>query len=109
VHGYDETEADGTVATERALRRFAWLFGAGLLTALAFPPVLFAATISSFLGFAAGVVSTVALLAREPLWVPWLTRWDVAAALYAASLFAGFFIDIEQVQLFILEHRATYG
>ena len=93
-------------ANELALRRFAWVFGGGLLVALAFPQVLFAATISSFTGFAAGVVATMALFARDPLWVAYLTRWDVAAALYAASLFTGFFVDIDAVQLFLIEQRA---
>ena len=99
----DELHED--IANELALRRFAWVFGAGLLISLAFPQVLFAATISSFLGFAAGVIATIALFSHEQLWAEHLTMWDVAAALSAASLFAGFFVDLDAVRLFIIEQQ----
>jgi hypothetical protein len=44
----------------------------------------------------------VALLAREEPLAPHLTRWDIAAALYAASLFAGLFVDVEGVRHYLL-------
>ena len=106
MRGLEDDQLHENFANELALRHFAWVFGGSLLVALAFPQVLFAATISSFTGFAAGVVATLALFARDPLWVGHLTRWDVAAALYAASLFTGFFVDIDAVQLFLIEQRA---
>ncbi|MEZ5824491.1 MAG: hypothetical protein R3C97_07035 [Geminicoccaceae bacterium] len=94
------------IANDLALRRFAWIFGLILLVALGFPQVLFAATISSFLSFAAGILATIALFSREPVMARYLTRWDVAAALYAASMFAAFFVDAEAVRLFLLEQQA---
>lgn len=96
-------------ANQIALARFAWIFGAGLAISLSFPPVLFAPTASTILGFSAGVLATVALFAREPVWGPELSRWDVAAALYALSLFIGFFVDIAGVQAYIQAQRAMTG
>ena len=81
-----------------ALVRFAAIFGAALLLALAAPKVLFAATLSSFLGMAALVLAGMALFARETVWAPHLTRWDIAAGLHLLALFAGFFVDLAAVQ-----------
>ncbi|MCB1833496.1 MAG: hypothetical protein KDH19_08670 [Geminicoccaceae bacterium] len=106
MESLENDEMNREFANDLALRRFAWIFGAILLVALGFPHVLFAATISSFLSFAAGILATIALFSREPVLAGHLTRWDVAAALYAASMFAGFFVDIEAVRLFIMEQQA---
>ena len=106
----DETDT-GLRSTEsrRALSRFAWIFGSGLALALTFPQVLFAATMSSFLGIGAGIMATIALYLRDDLWSDHITRWDVAAALYAASLFASFFVDLQAIQVFLMEHASTLG
>ncbi|HRY24062.1 MAG: hypothetical protein H6852_02250 [Geminicoccaceae bacterium] len=90
------------MVNRRALNRFAWILGCGLALALSLPSILFAATFGSFTGIGAGIVATVALLAREEPLAPHLTRWDIAAALYAASLFAGLFVDVEGVRHYLL-------
>ena len=96
-----EQNWDASVANQIALARFAWIFGAGIAIALTFPQILFAATISTILGFCAGILATTALFARESVWNPHLTRWDVAAGLFAMSLFTGFFVDIDSIQAYI--------
>ena len=95
-------EASLAMVNQRALHRFAWIFGCGLAFALSMPGILFAATVGSFTGLGAGIVATVALLAREEPFAPHLTRWDIAAALYAVSLFAGLFVDIDAVRHYLL-------
>ena len=89
-------------ANQRALQRFAWILGCGLALALSLPAILFAATFGSFTGLGAGIVATVALLAREEPFAPHFTRWDIAAALYALSLLAGLFVDVEAVRHHLL-------
>ena len=89
-----------------AMVRFAVIFGAALLLAMAAPKVLFAATLSSFLGMAALALAGMALFAREPVWAPHLTRWDVAAGLHLLALFAGFFVDLTAVQEFLQAQAA---
>lgn len=89
-------------ANQRALHRFAWIFGSGLALALSLPGILFAATFGSFTGLGAGIVATVALLAREEPFAPHFTRWDIAAALYALSLLAGLFVDVDGVRHYLL-------
>ncbi|HET6468991.1 MAG TPA: hypothetical protein VFG43_11505 [Geminicoccaceae bacterium] len=84
-----------------AMLRFAAIFAVALMLALAAPPVLFAATLSSFLGLAAWVIAGLALFRREPFWPDHLTRWDVAAGLYASSLLVSFFVDVEAVKAFL--------
>jgi hypothetical protein len=110
-HGDDEMlgSDDGDLlaqdaANRRALARFAWLFGAGLALSLAVPEWFFAASISSFTALAAGLLATIALFARDEIFAPQLTRWDVAAALYAVSLFAGLFVDRAGVYLALMLH-----
>ncbi len=94
---------DVSLATvnQRALHRLAWILGCGLALALSVPQLLFAATLGSFTGLGAGIVATVALLAREEPFAPHLTRWDIAATLYAVSLFAGLFVDLDAVRLYL--------
>ena len=92
-------------ANQRALHRFAWILGCGLAVALSMPGILFAATVGSLTGLGAGIVATVALLAREEPFAPHLTRWDIAAALYAVSLLAGLFVDIDGVRHYLLEQQ----
>ena len=92
-------------ANRRALARFAWVFGSGLALSLALPQWFFAAGISSFTALAAGLLATIALFARDDLLAPHLTRWDVAAALYAVSLFAGLFVDRAGVHLALMLHE----
>jgi hypothetical protein len=97
--GSDDSDAIARMAAnQRALNRFAWIFGSGLALALSAPPLFFAATISSFTGFGAGILATIALFSRDNVFAPHLTRWDVAAALYATSLFAGMFVDLASIQ-----------
>lgn len=86
-------------ANQRALNRFAWVFGCGLAFSLTMPQLFFAATISSFSALGAGILATIALFARDNIFAPHLTRWDIAAALYAVSLFAGLFVDLPSLQL----------
>lgn len=88
-------------ANQQALGRFAWIFGFGLAISLMVPSAFFAAAISACTGLGAGILATIALLARDDVFAPYLSRWDVAAALYAASLFSGWFIDYEALQLYL--------
>lgn len=89
-----------------ALIRLAVVLGLSMAVALAAPPVLFAATLSSFLGLAALAIAVAAALAREPVWQPHLTRWDIAAMLHGIALFSGFFIDAAAVEDFLRLHGA---
>ncbi len=92
-------------ANQRALSRFAWVFGCGLALSLSVPQWFFAASISSFTALAAGLLATIALFARDDdIFAPHLTRWDVAASLYAVSLFAGLFVDRAGVHLALMLH-----
>jgi hypothetical protein len=103
----DEAEALAlAAANQSALNRFAWILGAALAVALIAPDLLFPATISSFTCFSAGILATIALFAKDDVFAPHLSRWDVAAALYAVSLFAGFFVDLDALQShFLLEQN----
>ena len=106
--GSDDSETIArNAANQRSLNRFAWIFGCGLALSLTVPPVFFAATISSFSALGAGLVATIALFARDNVFAPHLTRWDVAAALYAVSLFAGLFVDLASLQLALLLHDSA--
>jgi|GEM_PF-1775779 len=96
-------------ANQRALARFAWIFGCGLALSLTVPDFFFAATISSFTALAAGIIATVALFAREDPFAGHLTRWDVAATLYAVSLFAGLFVDLEAISFYLMLHETGRG
>ena len=107
VDGPEQFESD--VANQQALTRLAWIFGAGVLFALTFPHILFAATMSTFLGFGAGIVATLALVGHDEILAPHLTRWDVAAALHCMSLFSGFFVNVEEIRLFMLETSSAFG
>lgn len=104
-----EPDRFASPANQAALARFAWIFGAGIAISLSFPPILFAATASTVLGFSAGILATVALFARESVWSGHLTRWDVAAALYAMSLFTGFFVDLDSIHAYLEAERAASG
>jgi hypothetical protein len=107
--GSDDRDAIArAAANQRALNRFAWIFGSGLALALSTPPLFFAATISSFTGFGAGILATIALFGRDNVFAPHLTRWDVAAALYAASLFAGMFADFPSIQHHLMMAEAGF-
>lgn len=97
----DLDDPPARLATEAAIRRLALILSVVVFLALSFPPILFAATLSSLLAIAAGCVATVGLLKRDGLWADYLTSWDIAAALYAFSLFAGFFVDLEAIQVFL--------
>lgn len=105
----EDLKAPETVANQLAVVRFAWIFGAGIAIALSFPPILFAATVSTILGFSSGVLATIALFSRESVWSPHLNRWDVAASLYALSLFTGFFVDADGILAYIEAQKAFSG
>lgn len=108
MHGTDEAERLALeMANQRALQRFAWILGIGLAFSLTLPSLFFAAAMSSASALGAGILATIALLARDDIFSPHLSRWDVAAALYAVSLFAGFFVDLEVLQLHMMAQ--TYG
>lgn len=99
-----QPHADPVVAAERcrrALIRFAILLGAGVTLAWLGPAALFAPTLSSFLGVAALATAAMALIGREPIWQPVITRWDVAAWLEAVGLFSGLFVDNAAVRAFL--------
>jgi hypothetical protein len=103
MHGMP-TRQDGRLAgNNAALVRLALLLGLGVAMALIAPDQLFAATLSSFLGLAALGVAVSALVAREAVWQPHLTRWDVAAWLHGLALLAGFFVEPDAVRQFLAE------
>jgi hypothetical protein len=95
-----------TAANHQALRRFAWIFGSGLALSLIAPDLLFPAMISSFTGLSAGVLATIALFARDNVFAPHLSRWDIAAALYAVSLFSGLFVDLEAINVHLMVEQS---
>lgn len=103
MHGSDEIDRLAlALANRRASNLFAWIFGIGLAVSLTMPALLFAAAISSFTALGAGIIATIALVARDDMLATHLSRWDVAAALYAVSLFTGFFVDREMLQLHLM-------
>jgi len=100
MHGIDDSDRLALeMANQRALHRFAWMLGLALAFSLVLPSLLFAAAMSSATALGAGVLATIALFARDDIFAPHLSRWDIAAALYAVSLFAGFFVDLDTLQL----------
>ena len=103
----DSDEMARLAANQRAFTRFAWIFGCGLALSLTVPELFFAATISSFSAFAAGIMATIALFARDNLFGPHLSRWDVAASLYAVSLFSGLFVDLEAISFYMMMHESA--
>lgn len=106
MQGTDDTNRLALeAANQRALVRFAWIFGCGLGLALAVPQAFFAAAISSITGIAAGIMATIALLGRDNVFAPHLSRWDVAALLYAMSLFTGFFVDLGNIRSHLLQYE----
>lgn len=92
---------DRAAADRAALGRLAWLIGLALVLALVGPPELFGATFSALLGFGALAVSISATLLREPVWVPHLTRWDVAAVLYILGALFNWAVDRDGVREFL--------
>lgn len=100
----DSNEMARLAANQRAFTRFAWIFGCGLALSLTVPDFFFAATISSFTALAAGIIATIALFGRENPFADHLTRWDIAAKLYAVSLFAGLFVDLEAISFYMIKH-----
>ena len=103
MHGLPAHSGNAPAENNAALVRLAILFGLALAMALMAPRELFAATLSSFLGLAALGVAISGLIAREAVWQPHLTRWDVAACLHGLALLAGFFVEPESVRSFLLE------
>ncbi len=103
----DRQEWARLAANQRAFTRFAWILGCGLALALSVPDLFFAATISSFTAFGAGIMSSIALFARDDLFAPHLTRWDIAAGLYAVSLFSGLFVDMEAISFYWMMHDSA--
>ncbi len=98
----DSDEMARLAANQRAFTRFAWIFGCGLALSLTVPELFFAATISSFTALGAGIIATIALFARDNPFAPHLSRWDIAAALYAVSLFSGLFVDLEAISFYLM-------
>jgi len=106
---HDDPPPSDAAAEDAALRRLAWSLGIGVVLALMMPPPLFAATMSGCLAVASGVMATLALVMREPIWPERLTAWDAAAMLYLLSLFSGFFVDLDAIQAFLLENGRAIG
>lgn len=98
----DSDEMARLAANQRAFTHFAWIFGLGLAFSLTVPEFFFAATISTFSAFGAGIIATIALFARDDPFAAHLSRWDIAAALYAVSLFSGLFVDLEAISFYLM-------
>lgn len=92
---------DRSAADRAALARLAWFIGLALVLALIGPPELFGATFSAFLGAGALAVSLSATILREPVWAAHLTRWDMAAVLYALGTLFGWSVDRDAVRQFL--------
>lgn len=103
MHGLPVHSGNAPAENNAALVRLAILLGVALVMALVAPRELFAATFSSFLGLAALGVAISGFVAREAVWQPYLTRWDVAACLHVLGLLAGFFVEPDSVRSFLLE------
>jgi hypothetical protein len=100
-HSPTHPDRQGPPADQLALIRLAWFIGLALVLALVGPQPLFAATFSAFLGVGAMAVSLSAMLLREPMWPPQLTRWDVAAALYLLGDLFGWLVDHDAVRQYL--------
>ena len=75
------------------------------------PSALLLMAMSQFLSVSALAAAIVALLLREPINAPRVTRWDEAAILFAAALLVGFFVDSGSVAATLqsLSHAASHG
>lgn len=88
-------------------RHYALVLEAGLIAALCVffaslaPGVVFAAALSSLLSTASLLVGAVALLRMERPTVTALSHWDVALALLALSIAAGWFVDPQAISAFV--------
>lgn len=94
-------QTEGAAADRAALVRLALFIGVALVLALVGPPELFGATFSAFLGVGALAVSLSATILREPVWMPHLTRWDIAAVLYILGALFGWTVDRDVVRHFL--------
>ncbi len=79
------------------------------MLALPQPSALLAPVFSGYLLAAAVAAAFWGLLTRQNMLAPHLTRWDQAAMLLAASLFAGFFVDPEAAKQVIQEMQNAGG
>ncbi len=91
------------------LRSFAITLAITLLIASFLPPEIRAATITSFLFFAAIANAILALMSRTPLFPPYFSRWDQAAILYLISMATATFVDYEAALRFLEEAQQMRG
>jgi len=77
----------------QSMTRFALLTGFSILLALMWPSELFAVMLAGFLFINAMTSAVAAMLKRDQVWSPHLTRWDEAAAFYVFAFISSLFID----------------
>lgn len=93
--------------SEAALWRLGLFLSFALLLSSVMPAGLVAATFGALVKIGALVSVAVAMVLREPLWVPFVTRWDEAAILFLVGGLAGLFVDPELVIQALAEHGAA--
>jgi hypothetical protein len=76
-----------------SMTRFALLSAFSMLLASMWPSELFAVMLAGFLFINALTSAFVAMIKRQPVWSPHLTRWDEAAAFYVFAFVSSLFID----------------
>jgi len=91
----------------QSLVRLAMMIGFAVMIAAASPAALAVAAFSSLLLLGSLVASGFAMFGGERPSAPHFTRWDEAAALFALSMLAGFFVDPAAVQAAVAQAQAT--
>ncbi len=85
----------------RSLFNIALTLALGLMLGALSPDPIKLAAVGSFMFFAAMGVALMALLRKEKMFQPRITRWDVAAGFYLFSMLTNLFVDHEAVIEFL--------
>lgn len=88
----------------RVLGNMVLILGICVILATVSPDPMRAAAVSNFLIIASFGVALSALLHRQKPFVPYLTRWDQAVALYLLGMVAAAAVDPSSLQNFLQSH-----
>lgn len=91
----------------RVLGNMVLILGICVILATVSPDPLRAAAVSNFLIIASFGVGISAILHRQRPFVPYLTRWDQAVALYLLGILAATVVDPEALQTFLQANGQT--
>ncbi|MEI8394830.1 MAG: hypothetical protein WCF85_08855 [Rhodospirillaceae bacterium] len=89
---------DFSAVNDQSLIRVGLTFAVCMLMASTAPLGLVFAILNGLLAACAIMALAVAAVLRDRVFAPHLTRWDEAAALAAASLISGWFVDPDAVR-----------